>query len=156
MTHSEIAARMLRRQEGLRLEVYDDATGAPLRPGSTLIGHPTIGYGRALDVRGISQDEAEYLLANDLATAERIATTFADTAWSELTPTRKAVLMSMAHQLGERGLGSFAQLHLAVVTGDHAGAAAQILDSKLAREDAPARAREYAELMLVGADLEQA
>ena len=45
--------------EGVRLRVYDDATGEPLHPGMTLKGHPSIGYGRALDVNGISLKESK-------------------------------------------------------------------------------------------------
>lgn len=58
---------MLRAEEGLRLTVYDDATGKPIKPGTLVKGHPTIGIGRALDVNGITEAEAEYLKANDVA-----------------------------------------------------------------------------------------
>ena len=47
---------MLKRHEGLRLKPYQDT-----------IGKLTIGYGRNLDDRGISKEEAEYLLRNDIS-----------------------------------------------------------------------------------------
>ena len=57
----------LTRDESCRLVAYDDATGAPIKPGTTVKGHCTIGVGRALDARGISPAEAQYLLSNDIA-----------------------------------------------------------------------------------------
>ena len=57
---------MLARHEGIRLLVYDDATDQPITQGTLVHGHPTIGIGRALDVHGITPDEAEYLLSNDV------------------------------------------------------------------------------------------
>ena len=46
-------ADQLKRHEGVRLAVYDDATGKPVHAGDTLVGHPTIGVGRLLtDARG--------------------------------------------------------------------------------------------------------
>src|SRR5437879_3540139 len=58
--------QMITRHEGIRLLVYDDATDQPISQGSLVHGHPTIGIGRALDVHGITPDEAEYLLSNDV------------------------------------------------------------------------------------------
>jgi lysozyme len=58
---------LLEREEGLRLAVYDDATGKPLLPGMKVVGHPTIGIGRCLDRKGITEAEARALLENDLA-----------------------------------------------------------------------------------------
>ena len=56
----------LQSHEGLRLFVYDDATGAPIKPGTAVKGHPTVGWGRALDTYGVNEAEADYLLANNI------------------------------------------------------------------------------------------
>ena len=58
--------------EGVILKVYDDATGQELKAGDILIGHPTIGVGRnvAKDGLGISQEEAEFMLMNDIERVE--------------------------------------------------------------------------------------
>jgi lysozyme len=66
---SELRAELCN-DEKLRLVVYDDATGKPLRKGMTLEGHPTIGYGRALDVNGISVRMANAMLDEDMADCE--------------------------------------------------------------------------------------
>jgi len=42
----ERTKKQLTRHEGLRLAVYDDATGKPLEQGDTIVGHPTVGVGR--------------------------------------------------------------------------------------------------------------
>ena len=92
-------AALVRLHEGLRLTVYDDATGEPIGPGATLIGHPTIGVGRALDVRGISAAEADALLVRDLDEAARELTEALP--WiARLDPVRRAVLIDMRHSAG--------------------------------------------------------
>lgn len=52
----------LQRDEGWRAAAYDDATGAPIRPGYTVKGHVTVGYGFALDVAPMTQVEAMPIL----------------------------------------------------------------------------------------------
>jgi GH24 family phage-related lysozyme (muramidase) len=49
---------------------YDDKTGRQIAIGSVLQGNITIGIGRNLTARGLSEDEKEYLLANDIADNE--------------------------------------------------------------------------------------
>ena len=96
----------LKRDEGNRLQIYDDATGLAIKPGTTVKGHPTIGIGRALDVRGISQDEADLMLANDIA-AFTLGLQQAYTWFSGLDDVRQRVLVNMAFNMGLAGLGQF-------------------------------------------------
>lgn len=56
--------------EGNVLHVYDDKTGKPIAKGSIVQGNPTIGIGRNLTARGISEAESESLLMNDLTQIE--------------------------------------------------------------------------------------
>lgn len=120
---------LLRRDESLRLTVYDDATGKPIVPGTLVKGHPSIAYGRALDVEGVTKDESEYLLANDvsrvkidLATAMPWITTLAEP--------RQAVLQSLAYNMGLAGLETFKLMLAAVESGDFNLAASEMLRSK--------------------------
>ena len=86
--------------------VYDDATGLPIVPGSVVKGHPTIAYGIALDVRGISMGEAMFLLHDG-----------EDDFWSQITaalpwaanldPVRQCALLSMGYNLGLGGMLGF-------------------------------------------------
>jgi lysozyme len=145
---TEILVPMLRREEGVRLFAYDDATGKPIKPGCTVAGHVTIGIGRALDVNGISQAEANYLLENDLA---RVISQL-DVGigwWRDLTVTRQAVLVAMGFQMGITGLFGFKNTLLMVRTGDYEGAARGMLSSRWAGQT-PERAHRMSEMMRKG------
>ena len=105
MTRSLLISE-LQRDEGTRLVVYDDATGALVKPGSTLKGHPTIGTGRALDAHGISPSEALMLLNNDIDSVLNSCEA-AFPWWSKLDDVRQRVLCNMAFNLGFAGLLEF-------------------------------------------------
>jgi GH24 family phage-related lysozyme (muramidase) len=57
--------------EGLVLRAYDDATGRVIQPHTTVKGFVSIGYGRNLIGRGITQPEADHLLSNDMHVVEQ-------------------------------------------------------------------------------------
>ena len=136
---------MLLAEEGTRLKVYDDKTGLPIIPGTKVIGHPTVGIGRALDVNGITEEEAEYLLGNDV---EKVCEQM-DKAlpwWTTLTVTRRAVLAGMAFQMGITGLLAFKNTLAMVQAGDYRGAARGMLASKWATQT-PGRAARMAQMM---------
>ncbi len=141
-------AELLRREEGLRLTVYDDATGKPLTPGMTLTGHPTIGIGRCLDRKGLTTAEAAMLLENDIAEIrEQLAQAL---PWvTALSEARQTVLQAMTFQLGLAGLLKFRATLSAIQRGDFAAAADGMLASLWARQT-PARARRMAEMMRAG------
>lgn len=139
---------MLLAEEGSRLAVYDDATGLPIRPGTKVLGHPTIGVGRALDTNGITGEEAEYLLGNDV---EHVCVQL-DRAlpwWSGISVNRRAVLAGMAFQMGIAGLLGFRNTLAMMQAGDFSGAARGMLASKWATQT-PARARRMAAMMEQG------
>lgn len=86
--------------------VYDDATGRPIVPGSTVEGHPTIGVGRCLDTHGITDAEADALFETDIASVE--AGLAANIAWwPRLDAVRQGVLTNMGFQLGVAGVLAF-------------------------------------------------
>src|SRR5437899_1439553 len=124
----EILTRELIRDEDLRLVVYDDATGKPLRPGMTLVGHPTIGVGRALDVRGITEVEAGVLLHGDIESVT--AELGAKLEWfSTLDDVRQRVLVNLAFNLGTAGLLNFHDTLRYIGEGRYELAARAMLDS---------------------------
>ncbi len=134
------------------LTVYDDATGQPIGPGSQVIGHPTIGIGRALDTHGVSAAEAEALFAADVVTAERERA--AVWPWTDgLDPVRRDALTNMAFELGGHGLAEFGHMGAAREGGDGQAAHDAALDSAWARERArfgSLRARRIAAQLLTG------
>ncbi len=144
----------LQSDEGLRLFVYDDATGKPITPGTVVIGHPTIGYGRALDVHGIPASEAADWLADDIPAFDS-ALCHVLPWYSTLDPVRRRVLVEMAFNLGvgnnTSGLLSFRQMLTAVEVGDWSRAKANMVASKWFTQVGRRGAR-LANLMLYGAD----
>ena len=138
----------LMRDEGLRLFVYDDATGQPIRSGTLVRGHPTIGIGRALDVEGITAAEASFLLADDVAAiSARLA---AALPWfGALDGARQRVLIEMAFNLGAAGLLGFHDTLAAVAAGNYGAAASAMLASHWATQ-VGARADRLAQMMRTG------
>lgn len=129
---------IIKRQEGKSLKAYHDTRGVL-----------TIGFGRNLDDVGISDAEAEYLLANDLARAAKDAAAVVGPAFHGLKPARKRALESMAFQMGRQGLSGFARMLDAIRADDWPAAKREALDSDWAKQT-PGRAREVAEMLLTG------
>ena len=139
---------LVKKHEGLRLKVYDCGTGQPLDRGSEIVGRPTIGYGRNLASVGITEAEAEAMLDADLARATRFCEQNMP-GFSGLNGPRQAVVVSMAFQLGPRGLLAFRKFRAAVARGDFQTAAVEMLSSRWA-DQTPNRAKELARMMTRG------
>ena len=118
--------------EGLELHPYEDS-----------LGILTIGVGRNLEERGISEDEAFYLLGNDI-----------EVIWDELISKhpivedlddqRQMILLNMAFNMGVPRLGKFKKMWAAIESGDMEEASKQALDSRWA-DQVGRRAEELAE-----------
>ena len=120
----------LKRHEGLRLCVYDDATGKEVKKGSRLIGLPTIGVGRLLtDARGLTTIEVEMLLENDI---EIVVDELNRNApwWNDLNEARQAVMLNLCFNLGWPRLSLFENMLDASEKGDWERAADELMDSK--------------------------
>ncbi len=144
-----VARDLIKRHEELRLEVYDDANGNKIKPGVTVVGHPTIGYGRALDVDGISVVEADLLLSHGINTALDNCTKIYGLAFNSFSINRRAALIDMCYNLGENGLREFVNMNAAIMKGDWIEAARQALLSKWARQVGE-RASNDADLLRMG------
>ena len=132
--HKRIAKEMLKRHEGLRLTVYECSAGKK-----------TIGYGRNLEDRGITESEAEWMLDNDIQSMEQSLVSNFD-FYKDLDDVRKAVLIDLAFNLGMAGLKGFKKMLKALEQGDYSEAAIQLLDSRYSRQ-VPNRAMELARLL---------
>ena len=123
--------------------------GLKLKPYRCTAGKLTIGVGRNLDDKGISKEEALFLLRNDIAT---VTTQLQKYDWYISTdPVRRKVLIDMAVNLGVGGLLKFRKMIAALERGDYEGAADQMLDSRWA-EQVGYRAVRLAEMMRSGED----
>lgn len=138
MTATEIAQQQLKIDEGLRLKPYYCTAGAL-----------TIGYGRNLDAVGITEAEADIMLRADVEVAERAAEALVGDAWSSLSPTRQAVVINMAFNLGQTRLAAFKNFMAALRAADYDTAADEMLDSRWARQVGD-RATRLSEVMRSG------
>ena len=126
----------LKRDEGVELKAYQDTEGIW-----------TIGIGRNLQDVGVSMDEAEYMLANDIDVAVgELQRTF---DWFEgLSDARQRVCINMCFNLGLTRLLGFKKFLAAMAAGDWETAGVEMLDSKWARSDSPHRAKELSDIVL--------
>ncbi len=101
-------------------------------------GKLTIGYGRNLEGKGISNKEANRLLSNDL---QEIKTSLVRIGWyKKLNVARKDVIIEMTYQLGLSGVSKFRMMIESIIAGNFTLAAEEMLDSKWARQT-PLRAK---------------
>ena len=121
----------LKRDEGVELKAYQDTEGIW-----------TIGIGRNLQDVGVSMDEAEYMLANDIDVAVgELQRTF---DWFEgLSDARQRVCINMCFHLG------LSRLLAAMAVGDWETAGVEMLDSKWSRQ-VGARSTRLKDLLLEG------
>ena len=122
------------RHEGLRLTVYDCPAG-----------YKTIGVGRNIEQKGITEDEALYLLGNDIEYfTEQLEENLI--GFQELSENKKAVLVNMAFNLGVNGLLKFKNMLAAITEERWEDASAEMLNSRWA-DQVGNRAIELAEAM---------
>lgn len=91
---------------------------------------------------GLTNDEAKELLYQDVIKAGKASRVFLEGI--PHSQEVKDVITEMAFQLGRTGLFKFKRLRKALKERNFSWAAEEVLDSKLAKADAPSRAREYA------------
>jgi len=129
----------IRLHEGVEKKVYLDTEGIE-----------TIGVGRNLRDRGLSEDEIDLLLDNDIAICEEeLINNF---EWyAELDEVRKRVLIDMAFNLGMPKLKQFAKMLDAIENKDWVNVASEMLDSRWA-EQVGNRASRLSEMMETGED----
>jgi len=132
---------MLIANEGLSLKVYKCTAGAN-----------SIGVGRNLDSRGISEDEAMLMLNNDI----EICVAALDKRypwWNQLSEARQEVMVDLMFNLGESRLAKFVQFLQSMETAssadDYAVAAEHLLDSLYAKQ-LPGRSQRNAEIIRGG------
>lgn len=148
MTDLHPLIQRLKSEEGIKLCVYDDATGAYLRPGSRVQGNPTIGIGTNIGVgTGITEAEAEYLLWNRLVLAGADAATLP--GWASLSDPRRLVLVDMVFNMGVKTVRAFTGMLAAIGAGDYESAAQHMLDSLWAKQVGQ-RATNLAQIMRTG------
>jgi lysozyme len=134
------ATKQIKRHEGFVSNAYKDS-----------LGYLTIGYGRLIDKSkggGITESEAEYLLANDV-NGVYDSLMHHLSCFTTLDAPRQAVLLNMAFQMGVHGLMQFKSTLNLIELGDYDSAADNMLKSLWASQT-PNRAKEMATQMRTG------
>ena len=132
---------MLISNEGLSLKLYKCTAGIT-----------SIGVGRAIQTRGISEDEAMLMLNNDI----EICVDALDKRypwWKRLSEARQEVMVDLMFNLGESRLAKFVQFLQSMETAssaeDYTVAAEHLLDSLYAKQ-LPGRSKRNAEIIRGG------
>jgi lysozyme len=107
--------------------------GMRTKPYHCTAGKLTIGVGRNIEEVGITEEEARYLLENDLGRV-RDELDQALPWWRTLSDRRQRALANMCFNLGVGRLLKFRKCLAALEAGDYAEAAAQALNSAWARQ----------------------
>jgi GH24 family phage-related lysozyme (muramidase) len=130
---------MLKRHEGVRSTVYVCSAG-----------YETIGVGRNISATGLglSEDEVDYLLQNDI---ERVIKELsAEYRWfNSLDDVRKDAMIDISFNLGATRLRGFKRALAAMEVADYTTAAKEFLDSKWSR-DVKGRATELCYMIETG------
>ena len=133
----DLMTQELTRDEGKRNKVYLDTCGIA-----------TIGIGRNIRDLGLSDDECNYLLQNDIA---RVSAELDHQFpwWRDMTEARQRVILNMCFNLGLNRLLMFVNTLVAMKEGRYDDAAAGMLDSVWAKQ-VGARATRLAQMMKEG------
>jgi lysozyme len=127
----------LRKHEGVEHKPYTDT-----------VGKLTIGVGRNLDDRGLSEHEIDFLLQNDIQLVEEELDQWWP-HWRSLNQTRQLVVADMMFNMGRPRLSQFKMFLAALQSSDYAAASTEMLDSKWARQ-VKGRATTLADMMSTG------
>ena len=111
------------------------------------VGKLTIGVGRNLDDRGLSDEEVRYLKKNDMCHVKRECLNLP--YWESLNGPRKLVVADMVFNMGFRRFKGFVRTNAALERGDWVEAASEMVDSRW-YEQTGRRARKLVDMMISG------
>ena len=107
--------------------------GVEHKPYTDTVGKLTIGLGRNLDDRGLSDDEIDYILANDIKIVENeLDVWWKD--WRTMDETRQRVVADMLFNMGRPTLAKFKNFLSALQEQDYERASVEMMDSNWARQ----------------------
>ena len=114
-----LAREMIARHEGLSLKPY-----------RCTAGKLTIGYGRNLDDRGISKNEAHVMMMNDMYASIKDLQSIFGKKFNSFPAKKQAALIDMMFNLGKTRFSGFKNMIGAIERGDWQESAKQAQDSK--------------------------
>ena len=122
--------------------------GLVLTPYKCTANKTTIGYGRNLEDKGITEKEAEYLLQSDIEECKKNIVSKIS-FYEDLSEVRKAVLIDMCFNLGINGLMKFKNTLKAIQLKNYDLAANEMLNSNWAIQ-VKGRALRLSRMMRIG------
>lgn len=126
----------IKNQEGLKLTIYKD-----------IVDKWTVGYGRNIQDRGISTDEAELMFQNDKKLCIKQLNQY---SWYLVAPQHtQFALINMCFNMGINRLLGFKKMVRALIEKNYTQAAIEALDSKWAQQVGQ-RAKDVALMMRQG------
>lgn len=127
----------LLRDEGFRSKVYSDT-----------LGKYTVGVGRNLTDKGITKNEALYLLSNDIFEVKKSLAVYGYIG--DVDDPRYNVLLNIAFNIGTAGLLSWRNTLALYKNGDYKACAAEIRNNKRWSSQVHDRAERLAKQMETG------
>ena len=118
----EFLREQLRHDEGVRSKPYIDT-----------VGKVTIGVGHNLSDLGLPQDIIDGLFERDIEAAIHACAALYPN-WFRIPDIKQTALVNMAFNLGQSRLSKFKRMRMAVLNEDWPTVAAEMLDSKWARQ----------------------
>ena len=107
--------------------------GVERKPYQCSAGYLTIGVGRNIEERGLSDDEIDYILNNDVNIAtDELVRTF--DWYADLDEVRQRVVVDMVFNLGMPRFKQFQKMIQALDEGNYKEASIQMMDSRWASQ----------------------
>ncbi len=128
-----------------KVDLIKKHEGLSLKPYKCTAGKLTIGYGRNIEDNGITTQEANMLLSNDILSCEAQLEDKIP-SWGKLSEPRQAVLVNMVFNLGWPRFSRFKKMLSAIGECNFDRASAEMLDSRWARQ-VGSRAIELSQIM---------
>ena len=129
-----------------------DNEGLSLKPYHCTAGALSIAVGRNLDSRGVSEDEAMFMLENDIEVCVEELDRLCPW-WTRLSENRQSVMIDLMFNLGASRLAKFVLFLRGIETADnaevYAAAAEEFMDSQYAKQ-LPNRSKRNYELIKKG------
>lgn len=116
-----------------QIKFHESKGGIPeLKPYTDTEGWLTIGHGRNLEGKGITEVEAQMLLLNDIADITRELDVLLPW-WRTLKPEAQRVLIDMS-MMGTKKVLKFTKMLAALKEGNYELAASELINSKYAKQ----------------------
>lgn len=130
------------RTDGILVSQFQTNEGKRLKPYHCPAGYLTIGFGRNLDTKGITELEAELMLLNDINDVQNQLDSMLPW-WREINESSQRVLLDMCFNLGMKGLLKFEKMLGLLRAKQYNAAASELINSKYAKQVGARAQRNY-------------